>query len=76
MWDEQEYKKRLAAMKRDTNQKAIEDAIGLIIRYGQIDGAHHKDWVLQQVLAALLQWNKEKLESFLTQREWEPGIPP
>lgn len=63
-------------MERDPDQKAIEDAIGLIIRYGQIDGAHHKDWVLQQTLKALLHWDNEKLESFLNEREWEPGIPP
>jgi hypothetical protein len=71
MWDEEEYKRRLTAM-TNHNQKAIE----LITRYGGIDGAHHKDWVLQQVLSVLLQWDKEKLKEFLKEREWEPGIPP
>jgi hypothetical protein len=29
-------------------------ALTLIERYGQIDGAHHKTWVLDQVARALL----------------------
>lgn len=29
-------------------------AIDLAIRYGQIDGAHHKTWVIDQVLRLLL----------------------
>lgn len=30
-----------------------EKAINLIIQYGGIDGAHHKDWVLDQVVRIL-----------------------
>lgn len=31
----------------------IDKALDLIGRYGCIDGAHHKDWVLDQVARAL-----------------------
>lgn len=34
------------------NKKA-ETALDIILRYGGIDGAHHKQWVLDQVLRAL-----------------------
>ena len=32
----------------------IEAALGVIGQYGQTDGAHHKDWVLDQVVRLLL----------------------
>jgi hypothetical protein len=32
----------------------ITGAVGLIHRYGGIDGDHHKQWVLDQVLRVLL----------------------
>ncbi len=60
----------------DQDAQNMVDAIGLIIRYGAIDGAHHKDWVLQQVLKTLLDWDDQKLNEYLTEQEWEKGIPP
>lgn len=35
--------------------KAIEKAIEYAHRYGQIDGAHHKQWVIDQMVRALLE---------------------
>ncbi len=31
----------------------VANALGYIMQYGGIDGAHHKDWVLDQVVRAL-----------------------
>ena len=32
----------------------IHDALAFAVRYGQIDGAHHKAWVIDQMCRALL----------------------
>ena len=32
----------------------VEAAIDVIVKYGEIDGAHHKQWVLAQALRHLL----------------------
>ncbi len=31
----------------------IENAIDLIVEYGGVDGSHHKDWCLDQVIRTL-----------------------
>ena len=33
--------------------KAIERALEYAVKYGGIDGAHHKDWVIDQMVRAL-----------------------
>ena len=65
--------------------KEIEE---LIVRYGMIDGAHHKNWVLDQVMRII---KKDKYEEFVRDYEykdddgnilaekiyeWNPGIAP
>jgi len=59
-------------------------ALSLIFQYGQIDGAHHKAWVLDQV-ARVLAGDEYKAmiddyeERDLTgepQYEWDTGIAP
>lgn len=37
-----------------SERERIERAVDLGIRYGQIDGEHHKTWVIDQMLRALL----------------------
>lgn len=37
--------------------KCIEDALALIVQYGSIEGDHHKQWVLDQVVRTLLDHN-------------------
>jgi len=34
-------------------EKMIEHALQIAVRYGGIDGAHHKDWVIDQIVRAL-----------------------
>ncbi len=38
---------------KDAKQKAIDKAIKLAVRFGQIDGLHHKQWVIDQMVRAL-----------------------
>ena len=35
-------------------EKRIEDAVEIALNYGQIDGNHHKNWVIDQMLRSLL----------------------
>jgi hypothetical protein len=37
----------------ETLQERIDKALDVAIRYGGIDGAHHKDWVIDQVVRVL-----------------------
>lgn len=57
----------------------IENAIDVIDRYGSTDGAHHKQWVLDQVLRELM--SAEEYREFVDRRQrgaddWETGIAP
>jgi len=62
----------------------IYDALHIAYQYGQVDGAHHKAWVIDQMVRALL---KEEYEPWLEeyqcvdedgdyQYEWDKGIAP
>jgi hypothetical protein len=42
------------------NEERFSKAVDLILRYGSVDGAHHKQWVLDQVLRILLEDNYEE----------------
>ena len=59
------------------------DALDLILRYGGIDGAHHKQWVLDQVVRLLTgprygKWIEEHAdgEDGPSTYEWDTGIAP
>lgn len=36
-----------------TDQEKIQAAIDMAVKYGGIDGAHHKDWVIDQMVRLL-----------------------
>jgi len=36
-----------------TAAEKVEEALALGVRYGGIDGAHHKDWVIDQMIRIL-----------------------
>jgi len=67
----------------DESEK-ITKAVGIISDYGSIDGAHHKQWVLNEVLKTLL--GPGVYEKWLTAYcngeygpdtyEWDVGIAP
>ena len=64
---------------KDDAQKALE----VLIQYGQIDGAHHKNWVIDQAVRALAGPYYEELitaykngEDGPDTYEWDEGIAP
>ncbi len=66
-----------------SDRKKIEAALELAVRYGQIDGGHHKMWVIDQMVRALV---GKKYDAFIAEAndgedgpdtyEWDVGIPP
>lgn len=57
----------------------IEKAVDLAYSFGQIDGAHHKTWVIDQMVRALLgsdyeEWVKKYEDG--GEYIWETGIAP
>lgn len=68
------------------NEDRAERAIDLGIRYGQIDGSHHKMWVIDQMIRILTGSDYEKIikENSLPNEgddedevyEWDCGIAP
>jgi hypothetical protein len=65
------------------NKKRIQKALDLAFRYGQIDGAHHKTWVIDQMVRVLTgdaydEMIKESLvgEDGPNTYDWDIGIAP
>ena len=67
--------------KQDTQKykEVIDKAINIAYEYGQIDGAHHKTWVIDQMIRELLGTEYDK---FIKEYEedgeytWDIGIAP
>ncbi len=60
-------------------EASIKEASDLIIRYSQIDGSHHKAWVLDQALRILQLDNYEKMikdSDPNDEYDWDTGIAP
>lgn len=59
---------------------AIKHAVEIIDQYGGTDGAHHKHWVLDQVLRTLLRTDEEYAKWVQQRRAegygWDKGIAP
>ena len=61
-----------------TDKERIEQAMEFINEYGHIDGAHHKQWVLDQIARVLLgdaytEWAAPHSDEW---GGWEVGIAP
>lgn len=59
--------------------RPIADALRIAERYGQTDGAHHKAWVIDQMVRALLgdgyeAWLAEYREHL--SGDWDEGVAP
>jgi hypothetical protein len=61
----------------------IQKAIDLIVKWGGVDGAHHKDWVLDQVVRILAGTDYARVvreakagEDGPNTYEWDTGIAP
>lgn len=63
----------------------IENAFNIAFEYGQVDGAHHKMWVIAQMVRALC-GNEERYKEWVSRYEiseneddrytWDVGIAP
>lgn len=67
----------------NTKDDIIDEAIDLIVRYGGIDGEHHKAWVLDQVVRVLAQDEYDEIvrnacdgEDGPNTYEWDVGVAP
>lgn len=59
-------------------QRKIQEALRVAFLYGQTDGAHHKAWVIDQMVRALTGKEYERFVSEYErdgEYEWEVGIP-
>jgi len=67
-------------MKKKELNPDEQEAVKLILRFGEIDGSHHKQWVLDQVLRILFRQNyKKEMKEFNSDPEyskWDEGIAP
>jgi hypothetical protein len=61
----------------------IQEALNMGVKYGGVDGAHHKDWVIDQMIRALAGDGYEKLVAESCDGEdgpntysWDCGIAP
>ncbi len=64
-----------------TAEERIEKAAQIIARHGSTDGAHHKQWCLDQALRAML--TPEQYEAWIARQNsdseydpWDTGIAP
>ncbi len=64
---------------RNEPGQRIDNALMIAGQYGQIEGGHHRQWVIDQMVRALLESHYEEwIESYLENGEywWETGIAP
>lgn len=63
-----------------SKKKRIKKTVETILKYGMIDGAHHKQWILDEALRTLLgdkyykkieEYNKDK-----SSEDWDIGVAP
>jgi len=66
-----------------SNKRKVKKAMELGIRYGQIDGSHHKDWVIDQMIRILAGGDYARIvaeacdgEDGPTSYSWHVGIAP
>lgn len=66
-----------------TDQEKIQSAIETAVKYGSIDGAHHKAWVIDRMVRILAGSEYERIVSDASAGdegpntyEWDTGIPP
>jgi hypothetical protein len=56
-----------------TVEERVQAAIELAVRFGGIDGEHHKTWVIDQMVRALT-GGRKRGDSFSTSREYRKLI--
>lgn len=65
------------------NEEKIFQAINIAVKYGSIDGAHHKDWVIDQMVRILAGDNYDDIVAEACKGEygdntyeWNTGVAP
>jgi hypothetical protein len=73
----------MTTMNEPTSDERILKAIELAVRFGGIDGDHHKAWVIDQIVRQLAGADYERVVEEVCNGEdgpntytWEVGIPP
>jgi len=69
-----ELKKELEAIK--DNLVAVMTTLNNLAQLGVYDGAHHKDWVIQEMWRTAMGWTEEELQMQLDMLGWERGVSP
>jgi hypothetical protein len=65
-----------------SDKERIDAAVALALQYGQIDGSHHKTWVIDQMLRILSEHYDDMIMGYETEDEagcffsWDTGIAP
>lgn len=62
-----------------TSETRIQNAIEMAFRYGQIDGSHHRVWVIDQMVRSLLEDDYDPwIEDYCGggEYEWDTGVAP
>lgn len=60
-------------VKNKTKQERIDEAIEMAVEYGWIDGAHHKTWVIDQMVRILAGDKYDKIVEKACDGEDGPG---
>lgn len=56
--------------------RRIAQALMIVGRYGRVEGAHHKQWVLDQIVRALTGTSTAYKEWVADYPNWDKGIQP
>jgi hypothetical protein len=74
---------QLFTCRTGADTRGVDEALEIAVRYGGIDGSHHKDWVIDQIVRALAGNRYEEIVARARNGEdgpdtydWEEGIPP
>jgi hypothetical protein len=61
-----------------TPQERIDAAMAVIVDFGDIDGAHHKQWVIDNIARCLLDHEYEAWVDAMSESDmpWDEGIAP
>lgn len=73
----------MTSLREKVLETRVEEAISLAYQYGTIDGAHHKMWVIDQMMRVLVGDGYDKIiaefcdgEDGPSTYEWDCGIAP
>lgn len=76
----EEVKKELSELMAVEYLKCLEDALQIALEYGAVDGGHHKEWVIDQMVRAMC-LDEETYQRFINKAtscgfKWSVGIAP